>query len=77
MSGKEIIEQIKALPPEERAEVAKFIVEQDDSWIPDDFSAAMNEAQELERAAKALRTDYVTDSELTSFTALDGEPFHA
>ena len=77
MSGKEIIEQIKALPAEERAKVAKFIVEQDDSWIPDDFKAAMKEAHELERAAKALRADYATDSELTAFTALDGEPFHA
>ena len=46
MSGKEIIEQIKALPPGERAEVAKFIVEQDGSWIPDDFKAAMNDAQQ-------------------------------
>ena len=46
MSAKEIIEHIKALPPAERAEVAKFIVEQDDSWIPDDFKAAMNEAQQ-------------------------------
>jgi hypothetical protein len=64
MSGKEIIEQIKALPPGERAEVAKFIVEQDDSWIPDDFKAAMNEAQELERAAKALLADYASDGKL-------------
>jgi hypothetical protein len=77
MSGKEIIEQIKALPPGERAEVAKFIVEQDDSWIPDDFKAAMNEAPELERAAKALLVDYATSPELITFTALDGEPFHA
>ncbi len=45
MSGKEVIEQIKALPAEERAKVAKFIVEQDDSWIPDDFKAAMKDAQ--------------------------------
>ena len=46
MSGKEVIEQIKALPVEERAKVAKFIVEQDDSWIPDDFKAAMEDAQQ-------------------------------
>jgi predicted transcriptional regulator len=45
MSVKEIIDQIKALPVEERARVAKFIVEQDDSWIPDDFKAAMEDAQ--------------------------------
>ena len=77
MSGKEVIEQIKALPVEERAKVAKFIVEQDDSWIPDDFKAAMNEAQELERAAKALLADYATDAGLTAYTVLDREPFHA
>ncbi len=64
MSGKEVIEQIKALPPEERAKVAKFIVEQDDSWIPDDFKAAMHEAQELERAAKTLLPDYTSNKEL-------------
>jgi len=44
MSAKEIIEQIKSLPPDERAQVAKFIVEQDDSWIPEDFKAAMEDA---------------------------------
>jgi len=46
MSAKEIIELIKALAVGERAEVAKFVVEQDDSWIPDDFKAAMREAQQ-------------------------------
>jgi hypothetical protein len=46
MSAKEIIELIKALPIGERAEVAKFVVEQEDSWIPDDFKAAMNDAQQ-------------------------------
>ena len=29
-----------------RAGVAGFIVEQGDSWIPDDFKAAMNDAQQ-------------------------------
>jgi hypothetical protein len=46
MSAQEIIEQIKSLPPTERATVAKFVVEQDDSWIPDDFKAAMKDAGE-------------------------------
>lgn len=31
----------------------------------------------LEEAALLLRSDYETDEELTSFTALDGEPFYA
>jgi hypothetical protein len=45
MSATEIIEQIKELPPNERAQVAKFVVEQDDSWIPDEFKEAMRDAE--------------------------------
>src|SRR6266568_2660107 len=37
MSAQEVIEQIKHLPPAERAQVAKFVVENDDSWIPTEF----------------------------------------
>lgn len=44
MSAVEIIEQIKKLPVAERAQVARFIVEQDDSWIPDEFRQAMADA---------------------------------
>lgn len=44
MSAVEIIEQIKNLPLAERAQVARFIVEQDDSWIPDEFRQAMADA---------------------------------
>jgi hypothetical protein len=46
MSGQEIIEQIKELPPSERAQVARFIVENEDSWIPDEFKEAMKDAEE-------------------------------
>jgi hypothetical protein len=41
VSAQQIIEQIKALPPEERAQVAKFVIEGDDSWIPEEFKAGM------------------------------------
>ena len=41
MSAQEIIEQIKALPPEERAQVTKYVVESDDSWIPEEFKQGM------------------------------------
>ena len=44
MSAVEIIEQIKNLPVAERAQVARFIVEQDDSWIADEFKQAMADA---------------------------------
>ena len=46
MSAQEIIEQIKSLPPTERATVTKFVVEQDDSWIPEEFKEAMKDAEE-------------------------------
>ena len=46
MSAQEIIERIKSLPPKERVAVAKFVVEQDDSWIPDEFKEAMKDAAE-------------------------------
>ena len=45
MSAAEIIEQIKSLTPEERAEVAKFFVEDDDSWVPESFKRGMADAE--------------------------------
>jgi predicted transcriptional regulator len=45
MTAMEIIEQIKSLPASERAQVTKYVVEQDDSWIPDEFKEAMRDAE--------------------------------
>ncbi len=45
MSAQEIIEQIKELPQAERAQVTKFLVETDDSWIPEEFKEAMKDAE--------------------------------
>ena len=45
MSAPQIIEEFKALSPEERAKVTKFVVENDDSWIPDEFKEAMQDAE--------------------------------
>ena len=44
MSAQDVIEEFKELPPAERAQVARFVVENDDSWIPDEFKEAMNDA---------------------------------
>ena len=44
MSVQEIIEQIKTLPPDERAQIAKFILEEDDSWVPESFKQGMKAA---------------------------------
>jgi predicted transcriptional regulator len=45
VSATEIIEQFKALPANERAQVAKFIVENDDSWIPKSFKQGIADAE--------------------------------
>ena len=45
MSAQEIIEEFKALPPKERAQVTKFVVEHDDSWIPKEFKQGMADAE--------------------------------
>ena len=45
MSAHEIIEEFKALPPAERAQVTKYVVDHDDSWIPDEFKEAMKDAE--------------------------------
>jgi len=45
MSGSELIEQFKALPATERAQVAKFVVENDDSWIPESFKQGIADAE--------------------------------
>jgi len=44
MSAQEVIEQIKSLPPDERAKVSKFVLEQDD-WIPEEFKQGIADAE--------------------------------
>jgi hypothetical protein len=45
MSAIEIIEQIKELPAAERAQVTKYVVEHDDSRIPESFKQGMADAE--------------------------------
>lgn len=45
MSVQQVIEKFKHLPPAERAQVAKFVVENDDSWIPEAFKQGMADAE--------------------------------
>jgi hypothetical protein len=45
VSAQEIIEQIKILPASERAQVIKYVVENDDSWIPESFKQEMADAE--------------------------------
>ncbi|MBI4028242.1 MAG: hypothetical protein HY360_24870 [Verrucomicrobia bacterium] len=69
MSVQEIIERVKALPPKQRRAVETAL---------HDFRKETEDIEtRLKRAAKALRADYCEDAELTAFTDLDSEPFHA
>jgi predicted transcriptional regulator len=45
MTAQAVIKQFKALPLKQRAEVAKFVVESDDSWIPKSFKRGMADAE--------------------------------
>ena len=45
MSAQQVIEEFKHLPPAERAQVAKFVMEQDDSWVPESFKQGMADAE--------------------------------
>ena len=44
MSAQEVIEEFKALPPAERAQVTKFVVQHNDSWISESSKQGMAEA---------------------------------
>ena len=45
MSAEQVIAEFKELSPAERAQVAKFVVEQDDSWVPESFKQGMADAE--------------------------------
>jgi len=45
MTAQAVIRQFKALPRKERAEVARYVVESDDSWIPESFKRGMADAE--------------------------------
>ena len=45
MTAQAVIKQFKALPSEQRAEVAKFVMESDRSWIPESFKRGMEDVK--------------------------------
>jgi hypothetical protein len=80
MSATEVIAEIKTLPENERDLVLSYLVADAElrEALQLSFGQGASETgKRLARAAKALREDYLGDKELTAFTALDSEPFHA
>jgi hypothetical protein len=82
MTQTEIIEEIKKLTASERInfieETLHFIREdlQLHQKLEQHQRSRLKRKQKLQKAAKALLTDYLTDDKLTSFTILDSEAFH-
>ena len=78
MTNLEILEQLNSLPAAERLKIVESTVHQ----LRQDLERSGPRGSEstdarLARAAEALLDDYCNDLGLTSFTALDGEAFHA
>lgn len=79
MSTAEILEHLKKLAPAERLAVIEVALQQ----LREDLQYATPELlkadkkEQLASAAAALFSDYAEDGELTAFTILDGEDFHA
>ncbi len=74
MTDREILEQLKKLPTPERLKIVESTVHQ----LREELEGAVEQgADRLAQAAQALLADYASDAELTAFTGLDSEPFHA
>jgi hypothetical protein len=79
MKQTEILKELKKLSPEERLKVIDDAIHllQEDLHQMEQPLTRMERKRRLSMAAKALLPDYKKDEELTSFTALDSEDFHA
>ena len=79
MTQAEILKELKKLSVQERLEIIDTVVHllwQDLHQIEQPITRQEREKR-LAAAAQLLLPDYKKDEELTSFTALDGEDFHA
>ena len=79
MTQGEILEELKKLPITERLTIIDAVLQtirKDLQQLPLP-SVDADKKRQLAAAAEALRSDYAGDSELTAFTALDGEDFYA
>lgn len=68
-----VLTKLRRLPQAQQQEVLHFVevLEAKAGQNP------ANHQEQLAAAAQALLADYEADDELTAFTALDGEDFHA
>ena len=78
MTRTDILEELGKLPADERLDIVETAVHQLREQLRNGRRDSAAERRErLSIAADALKTAYETDSELTAFTTLDRDDFHA
>ncbi|MEW6664384.1 MAG: hypothetical protein AB1512_04080 [Thermodesulfobacteriota bacterium] len=78
MAEREIIEELKKLTPAERLSIVEATlrsIREELTEVQKPLKGALKNRMAV--AAKALMRDYTQGGDLTSFTALDSEDFHA
>jgi hypothetical protein len=75
----DILEELKKLPPEDVLSIIEAALRglREDLAPTKQLLPEREPKHRLAIAAEALYDDYATDTELTSFTGLDAEDFHA
>ncbi len=79
MKGINLLKELQKLTPSERLAVIEAALQQlraDLEGTPEPKPLAVRK-KEMAAAAKTLQADYAAQGELTVFTALDAEDFHA
>jgi len=78
MTRTDILEELNKLPPDERLDVVESALRRLREQLQAERPVGAAERRErLSIAADALKTAYETDRELTAFTTLDADDFHA
>ncbi len=77
MSTIDILEELKKLTPAERLSVIETALQQLRGELQQTQPTGQERKRKLALAAEALFADYAADGELTAFSVLDGEDFHA
>jgi len=78
MTRTDILEELNKLPADERLGIVESALrELREQLLAGHLDVAAERRERLSVAADALKTDYDTDSELTAFTTLDRDDFHA
>ena len=78
MTRTDILEELKKLPADERLGIVESALRQlREQLLAGQLDIAAERRERLSIAADALKTAYETDSELTAFTTLDRDDFHA